>query len=241
MSTLTSPRRRGAPARIDLDTVVKVALDLVDAEGLDALSLRAVAARAGVVPNALYRHLSGVDDLFDLVVTRLVDRLAERHTTPDTWEEGLRLWASEVRRVMLAHPAVLVWAQRHIGLNRASAEAAEKLVMAPLRAAGLSTRELDTVYRVTYSFVIGFVSIEQGRAETRGRPARDGSVGEDAQRFMETSGLPVIAAAADLFAQPYDAAHFEAGLDMVCTMVAAVLAAEPTIEDQHRGAGAPSG
>ncbi|MGD0376416.1 MAG: helix-turn-helix domain-containing protein, partial [Streptosporangiaceae bacterium] len=50
------------------ERVVAEALAVISAEGVDALSMRALAARLGVVPGALYRHVRSKEQLCDLVV-----------------------------------------------------------------------------------------------------------------------------------------------------------------------------
>jgi AcrR family transcriptional regulator len=55
---------RASPApRLDTDVIVDTAAALVDADGIDSLSLSAVAARLGVTQPALYRHVENADDL----------------------------------------------------------------------------------------------------------------------------------------------------------------------------------
>ncbi|HYF73636.1 MAG TPA: helix-turn-helix domain-containing protein, partial [Nocardioides sp.] len=62
------PRRAG----LSPDRIAQAALEVVDTEGLDALTVRAVAARLEVAPSALYKHLAGMDALLDLVLDRIV-------------------------------------------------------------------------------------------------------------------------------------------------------------------------
>ncbi|KRV47511.1 hypothetical protein AQ490_06320 [Wenjunlia vitaminophila] len=57
--------------------VVDVALDLVDERGADALTLAAVAKRAGVATPSLYKHIGGLADLRRMVATRVVEGLAQ--------------------------------------------------------------------------------------------------------------------------------------------------------------------
>ena len=54
------------------EVLVREALALLDAEGLDALTMRSLADRLGVVPNALYRHVKDKDDLLDGVMDATV-------------------------------------------------------------------------------------------------------------------------------------------------------------------------
>lgn len=67
-------RRRapGTPAGLDAGQVVEAALDVLKADGIGGLSMRAVAHRLKVAPNALYGHVAGKDALLDAVTGRLV-------------------------------------------------------------------------------------------------------------------------------------------------------------------------
>jgi len=59
-----------ARTRIDVDTLLAVALDILDASGPSELTLSNVAAGLGVRPSALYTHVDGVDGLHDVVAVR---------------------------------------------------------------------------------------------------------------------------------------------------------------------------
>ena len=58
--------------RLTRDDVLAEAIDLIDQQGLDALTMRNLADRLGVVPMALYRHVSNKDDLMEGVLDRAV-------------------------------------------------------------------------------------------------------------------------------------------------------------------------
>jgi AcrR family transcriptional regulator len=59
-------------AGLTQDAVVEVALALVDEKGLDALSLAAVADRAGVAAPSLYKHVGSLADLRELMALRVI-------------------------------------------------------------------------------------------------------------------------------------------------------------------------
>jgi len=88
--------------------VVDTALVVLDARGLEALTLAAVAERAGVAPPSLYKHVSGLADLRNLVAVRVMDELSGELTAAviglsrDEAIEAL-MWAA--RRYVQRHPA----------------------------------------------------------------------------------------------------------------------------------------
>src|SRR5512140_3471580 len=78
------------------DRIVEAAIALVDEAGPDALTMRAVAQRLGAGAMSLYRHVSGRDELLDLVLQAME---AEIRLTPLTgdWRTDLSAIARDVR------------------------------------------------------------------------------------------------------------------------------------------------
>ena len=83
-SALPEPPRRGRrPSRpepprkapLDRDRIVDAALRILDAGGLDAVSMRGVAESLGTGPASLYAHVSGKDELLSLLIERLAGEM----------------------------------------------------------------------------------------------------------------------------------------------------------------------
>ncbi|WP_436777873.1 TetR/AcrR family transcriptional regulator [Yinghuangia sp. YIM S09857] len=96
------------------DRIVDTALALVDAEGLDVVSTRRLAAELGVSGPALYNHFATKDELIDAVVDTVLGEVdisvfakvparADRDDSM-TWDEALRVWARSYHAVLGAHP-----------------------------------------------------------------------------------------------------------------------------------------
>ena len=79
------------------------AAEAVAADGLDALTIRAVAARLGAVPMALYNHFATKDQLVDALLDRVLSRFEPEPATDD-WGEDLRRFARAHRRLLVRHP-----------------------------------------------------------------------------------------------------------------------------------------
>jgi TetR/AcrR family tetracycline transcriptional repressor len=70
--------RGSRPGRgLSLDRIVTATLELVDEQGIGAASMRAVSSRLGVRSMSLYRYVQDRDELFDAVVERIVNELAD--------------------------------------------------------------------------------------------------------------------------------------------------------------------
>ena len=95
--------RTGRPARLSRSSIVSTAIDLADRSGLDAVTMRAVAAELDSVAAALYRHVHGRDELIDLIRDEV---LAERREVKATgqWRTDLRDFALGLLSIHEAHP-----------------------------------------------------------------------------------------------------------------------------------------
>ncbi|MGL5862010.1 MAG: TetR/AcrR family transcriptional regulator [Phycicoccus sp.] len=96
---------------LDRDTVLRAAIALADAEGLDAVSMRRLAETLNVVPMALYKHVADKEDLLDGVVATLVGDLpVASEKRANRWRTTVREMVLGARAVVAAHP----WARRAI-------------------------------------------------------------------------------------------------------------------------------
>lgn len=95
------------------ERLVKAALDIVDREGLDALSMRRLGADLSVDPKAAYRHLPNKDALLDGVVEAVVSEIDLDVDSSLPWDGQLRQLAWSSLKALLAHPnAVPLLARR---------------------------------------------------------------------------------------------------------------------------------
>lgn len=101
----TPKRRARAAPRTPLsrDAIVDAALRVVDAEGLDAASMRRVADELGTAPSALYWHVRDKDELLQLVLDRVIGEVALPPVDPVRWQEQLKSFARELRMVLERH------------------------------------------------------------------------------------------------------------------------------------------
>ncbi|MEU7554734.1 TetR/AcrR family transcriptional regulator C-terminal domain-containing protein [Streptomyces sp. NPDC044571] len=94
------------------EIIARAALELLNAEGPEALKMRTLADRLGVRGASLYHHVASKDDVLD-AVTELINE--EIDLTPlghPDWREGIAAYARGYRRVYLRHPNVIAPAAR---------------------------------------------------------------------------------------------------------------------------------
>lgn len=108
------PRRRSPDRELSRDRIVAAAMAVADTEGLEALSMRRLAAELGAAPMSLYRHVAGRDAL-ELMLVRAVFRA---HPLPEPgppgWRAKLELVCRVQWRAYRAHP----WLAELISLTR---------------------------------------------------------------------------------------------------------------------------
>jgi DNA-binding transcriptional regulator YhcF (GntR family) len=108
------PRRRSPDRELTAGRIVATAMAVADAEGLEALSMRRLAAELGVAPMSLYRHVAGREEL-EVLLARAVFRA---HPLPEPgppgWRAQLELVCRLQWRAYRAHP----WMSELVSLTR---------------------------------------------------------------------------------------------------------------------------
>ncbi len=101
-------------AGLDVAVVVDAALAIADTDGVDKLSMRALAGRLKVTPMAIYHHVRNKEELLDLIADESLRALIDLDV-PDDLETGLVTFFTAFHRLHLAHPALAhVMSQRPI-------------------------------------------------------------------------------------------------------------------------------
>jgi TetR/AcrR family transcriptional regulator, tetracycline repressor protein len=162
MADDTSTRPRGSLTR---EEIIKEALALLEQEGPGALSMRRLADRLGVTPNALYTYVRGKADLIDGLIDQVYADLTLAADPAGDWTQQLTTLSQQIRDHLLAHPAVVPYALQQPGLGPHSLRLGEAIYNV-LRPAGFSDQAVvGTVYALV-TYILGFVALEIPRAGT---------------------------------------------------------------------------
>ena len=137
------------------ERVVAEALAVISADGVDALSMRALAARLGVVPGALYRHVRNKEQLCDLVVDGVLAEVDCQAGRALGWTGQVKVLAHRLRAVLEGHPGIAGLLKTRDPIGPHSLALAEAF-LAPLRAAGLPDRETALAFSLIYDYTLGF-------------------------------------------------------------------------------------
>ena len=140
--------------------ILDATLDIAGAQGLDAVSMRAVARRLGVTPMALYNHVSDKQELLD----GLVERLLEDLPVPDPdlpWTERLSALGASLRDTARRHPDAFLLLLKRPATTPASKRRRE-LVYVALADAGVPSDLVPRAERLLSTFMLGFAASEAG-------------------------------------------------------------------------------
>ena len=158
----TRTRPRGSLTR---EEIIKEALALLEQQGAGALSMRRLADRLGVAPNALYTHVRGKAELIDGLIDQVYAGLTLELDRSGDWTQQLTTLSQAIRAHLLAHPAVVPYALQQPGLGPHSLRLGEAIYRV-LRPAGFSDQAVvGTVYALV-TYILGFVALEVPRAGT---------------------------------------------------------------------------
>lgn len=161
----TSERR----SPLDRNRVVRAAIELIDEQGLHALSMRRLGRRLDVEAMSLYAYVHSRENLLDGVIAAIVDDLYDDPDThlmdTDSWQDYLVRVAHSVRRSALTHPRVFPLV--------ATRPPQAPWIRPPLRSlrwvesflASLHTHDFDDetavyTYRAFTSFLLGHLLLE---------------------------------------------------------------------------------
>ncbi|MEU3019054.1 MULTISPECIES: TetR/AcrR family transcriptional regulator [unclassified Nocardiopsis] len=96
--------RRGPRHQLTVQRLVEAAMTVAEEDGVEALSMRRVAARLGVGTATLYTYVPDKAALLALMVDEMVGQATPPHTRPGGWRERVEAWAREDLASFRAHP-----------------------------------------------------------------------------------------------------------------------------------------
>jgi AcrR family transcriptional regulator len=135
--------------------VVAEALAVIAQDGVEALTMRTLAARLGVVPGALYRHVRNKEQLQDLVLDGVLGEVDADLDPALPWTQQVTLLARRLRAVLDDHPGVagLLAARDPLGPH---ALVLAEAFLAALHAAGFGDHQAGLAYFLLVDYTVGF-------------------------------------------------------------------------------------
>ena len=216
--------------KVTRELMLATALELIDRDGVDALSMRRLAAALGRDPMILYRHAPGKAALLDGVVETVLAQLQVNPADPD-WTGQLRAVARGYRSLALAHPNVVPLlvtrplatplALRPHGTLRPLED-----LLTLLTRAGFTGPDALHIYRAFFGFLNGHLLNEL--QELVENPDETDDLLRLGLHRLPLSEFPLLRSLAHALASYDGAAELERGLDILLSGLAATLSPPAT-------------
>ncbi|MFD9739318.1 TetR/AcrR family transcriptional regulator [Umezawaea sp. NPDC059074] len=214
----TPPVRRAAKPRLSQDLIVRTGLDVLLAEGLDAVSMRRVAQALETGPASLYAHVATKDELVELMLDRVLEDVPLPVPDPARWREQVKELLRGQVRAMHAHPGIARVAWQVMVPVGPNALRHGEATLSLLRAGGLTLRQAAygcdalTLYTKAFAYEGGMWlsgAVDPADVADRGRRMTEyiGSLGPGA--FANMAGTE------EFFTAETADERFEFGLDML--------------------------
>jgi AcrR family transcriptional regulator len=170
--------------RLTRQRVVAEALAVIAHDGVQALTMRRLAARLGVVPGAVYHHVRNKQQLHDLALDNVLAEV-DLHLDPSLgWADQLKVLAHRLRQVLQAHPGVAGILKTRDPLGPHSLALAEAF-LGPLQAAGFSDRQAGLAYVLLVDYTIG-VAVSATPTAVNQQRVRDPATRAQLHRFFRS-------------------------------------------------------
>jgi AcrR family transcriptional regulator len=207
----------GGAGALTRDQVLRTALDIIDREGVDSLSMRRLGKVLGRDPMTLYRFADTKTQLLDGVVELVIDELTV-DSTDDDWQAQLRLVARRFRDIAVAHPHVVPLLVTRplatpLALRPHGTLRPLEATLALLVRSGFTDVDALHVYRLFFGFLYGHVLNEL--QELVDNPEETDDLLRLGLHRLPIKEFPLLRGLAPALASYDGAAELERGLDIL--------------------------
>ncbi|NUR90665.1 MAG: TetR/AcrR family transcriptional regulator [Nonomuraea sp.] len=152
---------------LTVDRIVDAALRVVETQGYDALTIRAITGELGTSPSSLYAHVVNKADIDDLIIGRLTAELVLPEPDPRRWREQILEVCAQIRDQYLRYPGISRAALATVPTNLETLRVSEAL-LAILLAGGVEPQTaawaLDALSLYVAAYALEF-SLVQARKD----------------------------------------------------------------------------
>ncbi|WP_440071020.1 TetR/AcrR family transcriptional regulator [Streptosporangium sp. OZ121] len=158
-SVWTREQRTAKSPTLSRAQIVRAAMELLDAEGLDALSMRRLGARLGSGTTSVYWHVANKDELLELVLDEVYGEFTVLNVQETTWRNAASSFAYGIRQALFRHP----WVISFIGTTPAIGPNAMRMMsglVATFDHAGFRGLDQDYAASTLMAYVLGITAPE---------------------------------------------------------------------------------
>jgi AcrR family transcriptional regulator len=206
-----APVIRGRPARISRESIVEAAYRIVEAEGIDALTMRRVGDELGVVPMALYRHVGDKNELMVLLLDSAYTRLRKPRLPTAPRARLAALWIF-LHDGLAQYPWV-VQAIVRSDIMAPSVLAQMEAILKAFVDCGLTIAQAGDAYRIVWQYTVGELMLRSVMLERTA--AQQPSMVVQTLLGVDASKMPTLAQTARYWFVPPRFLPYKEGLDAV--------------------------
>ncbi len=149
------------------DQIVRSAVELLDQEGVEGLNMRALGARLGVAPTAVYWHVKRKDDLIVLAADEVWDEIPLPDPAASGWRAAVQAMAEGLYAMVSRHPWLATTMSTHLVYGPKKARHDDH-ALGVFEAAGFAGPAADDAYATVMVYVLGRALTEAAeQARTR--------------------------------------------------------------------------
>jgi AcrR family transcriptional regulator len=224
MAAPTKPGRRGPRRALSEQEILDAALSLLDEGGVEATSVRGIAARVGVAPNAVYTYFPDKAAVLRALVERLLGEVdhgvfADRS---EAWRQRVHSLALELRNLLVAHPGAV---NLMLGgpMDGPHALALGERLLEVLADAGLDPPNAARASYLLIVYILGAIALEVAELDSPGAPPPEPeriAARRAGLALIAADSFPRTAAVTDTMAAYVSTEQFRWGLDRVLDGIA---------------------
>jgi AcrR family transcriptional regulator len=147
---------------LTVDQILQAAVALLDEEGIEALSMRKLAARLGVGATSLYWHVKNRDELVVLIIDAVHGEIAMPDDDPaQDWREVVSTVARDVRSTMVRHPWLVSVLDQIVAANLGpNVSRLSERLLAVFERAGFELWEAEKALKTVMPYVTAVAMME---------------------------------------------------------------------------------
>jgi AcrR family transcriptional regulator len=164
------------------EQIVEAAIDLLDADGLEGLNMRALGKRLGSAATAVYWHVGSKDNLITLAGDQVWNEIALPDLTAVDWRTAATQMATDLHAMFTRHPWLVQAFGSYVVFGPGKARHDDHSLAIYEEAAGFTGAQADQAMATVFTFVLGNALGPAAAASLTRKLSRDGGNAEELLR-----------------------------------------------------------
>ncbi|MFK0244643.1 TetR/AcrR family transcriptional regulator [Amycolatopsis azurea] len=165
------------------DQIVRAAVELLDSDGIEGLSMRQLGGRLGSAATSVYWHVQSKENLVVLASDAVWEEIDLPDLDETDWRGAATVMAEGMYAMILRHPWLVSAMSTHLVYGPGKARHDDHL-LGVFETAGFTAREADNATKVVFTFVLGTAVGAASEAAWKARLVRGG--GDETEQLQET-------------------------------------------------------